>query len=270
MARRNASTRIDLLMEHASQALVATRYFEAERLAMEAMAAARSVSAFERMARICMPLQEARRQRVSIALDLFGNSGMAPRGEAPPGSPAKRRGRRGGAAPAGDRPVAPGVTPSGKARDTNPAHAHLVDFAIPDDLHRLPAAFEPGCWLVQPPNVAADARRLRLAALEREVPAVVLCREPLTRSGTCPVVAVGALVIRVYVGLPADCAKPDLRWFAAAMESLGDAAMADALREVDPIRRVDALLVRLDAVPEHEKLHQALAAACDVAARAPG
>lgn len=61
--------RVDELMERASTALVATDYFEAERLCLSALRASRHASDFERMARICLPLQEARRQKRQLALD---------------------------------------------------------------------------------------------------------------------------------------------------------------------------------------------------------
>lgn len=60
---------IDSLMERASQALVRTEYFEAERMVSRALLAARRVLDFERMARMCLPLQEARRQKREQALD---------------------------------------------------------------------------------------------------------------------------------------------------------------------------------------------------------
>ncbi len=60
---------IDELMEKASQALAQTRYFEAERLAMKAIGMARESRDYERMGRIVLPLQEARRQRYQLALE---------------------------------------------------------------------------------------------------------------------------------------------------------------------------------------------------------
>jgi hypothetical protein len=57
---------------------------------------------------------------------------------------------------------------------------------------------------------------------------------------------------------------PDLTWFLSTGEALGDAALA-RIDPKDPAQwRVDDLLEMLDAVPDHEKLHQALAAACRI------
>ncbi len=125
----------------------------------------------------------------------------------------------------------------------------------------------PGCYLVQPPAVGADARRLRLAALRQESPVGVLCREPLTQLGLCPVVAIGQVTVRIRLDPPKNWDKPDLKWFAATMEGLGNGAidMLDTGLELD--RQIDFLLDALDSVPDHEKLHQLLAAKCKEAAR---
>jgi len=204
---------IDSLMESASRALVHTRYFEAERLAEEALAAARSSGDFDRMSRILLPLQEARRQRVQQALDVGA------------------------------------VT--------------LVTAPITEEM-----PIERGCYLIQPPQVGADARRLRLMALEREIPVAVLCREPKTKLGLCPVVAISpGMTMRTCVDPPQDWDNPDLPWFAQAMELLGE----HAIESIDPalavLKRLDALLLRLDALPEHESLHQALEQTCREALR---
>lgn len=56
-------------MERASEALTGTRYFECEALCVEALAIAHSTQDYERMARILLPLQEARRQKRQLAQD---------------------------------------------------------------------------------------------------------------------------------------------------------------------------------------------------------
>src|SRR5688572_1720456 len=60
---------IDGTMERASAALVAMRYFEAERLCLRALGRAYELFDYERMARILMPLQEARRLKRQLAVD---------------------------------------------------------------------------------------------------------------------------------------------------------------------------------------------------------
>lgn len=66
---KKANNRIDELMEKASQALVATKYFECERLALDALQMAHRGEDYERMSRVLMPLQEARRQKRLLAID---------------------------------------------------------------------------------------------------------------------------------------------------------------------------------------------------------
>jgi hypothetical protein len=201
MAGPSRQEKVDELMDAAEKALRGSKWFDAERLAQRAMA------------RIALPLQEARRQRVQAVL-------------------------------------------------TPKAGLRIVEGEVPEEV-----TVEPGCYLVQPPAVGADARRMRLAALRQDVPVTVLCREPRTRMGLCPVVAIGMLTVRTKIVPPADWDAPDMAWYAGAMEQLGDAAIAmlDTGLELD--RQVDFVLSALDAVPDHEKLHQVLADVCREAAK---
>ncbi len=216
---------LDRLMDRASRALVGTRYFEVERLCRRALEQAHRARDYGRMARILMPLQEARRQKRQIACDA---------------------GRR--------------------ERVPRPIRGTL----------------RPGCYLVQPPLVGADARRLRERADAARVPVFVLCREPLTKAGLWPVVGVGSpasrrfpVVVRTRVRPPtalerveasptkdAGDIEPSVEWFESAAESLGDAAIASVDPQAHPAWRVDDLLALLDAFPDHEKLHQRLEEAC--------
>lgn len=217
MQRADSLTHVDHLMAEASEALVATEYARAERLAAAALTAAWAADGFGHMARIALPLQEARRQRTLQAFDAARESGLGVR---------------------------------------------VLDFSIEEETE-----VSAGCWLVQPPFVGADARRLRAAALRQDQPVATMTREPLTRQGRCPIVAVGAVVARTTVD-PSPTPIPDLVWFAAAIEALGDSIIAASAAEEDLRRRVEYLLQRLEALPEHEKLHQALAETCRLAERA--
>lgn len=208
-------TPIDELMEKASASLARTDYFEAERACLRALGRARAKDDFERMARICLPLQEARRQIRQLATD---------------------------------------------------AGAVRVISKMPPVGTRL----EPGCYLLEPPRIGIEARNLRELAMRQGVAVMVLAREPLTRSGRWPVVGVGdgnpfPVSVRTQLAPPAEGAVT-MAWFGAAHEALGDAAIA----RVDPRwpadHRVDDLLELLPAVPDHEKLAQALAGACREAA----
>lgn len=207
------AAQIDELMERASEALQQTRYFEAERMAMKALAMARGINDFDRLARIALPLQESRRQRMQAAIDTD--------------------------------------------------QIHIVDQPFGED-----AVHAAGCYLVRPPLVGADARRLRLKAIERDVPVIVVCREPTTDLKLIPIVAIGRFTLRTKVR-PADKNESvTMEWFLSALEALGDTALDEIDPGLTPERRVDALLDRLDTLPEHEKLHQALAEAAKIASRA--
>lgn len=207
---------IDELMERASQALAKTDYFEAERLGMKALDRAWHLCDFERMARITLPIQEARRQLRHLAAD---------------------SGRR---------------------------------FVLRSAPQRQ-GPLEAGCYLLEPPMIGMEARTLRDLCERRRVPAVVLAREPLTKKGTWPIVAVASgpstpVSIRIYV--PPVEGTPSVEWFLSMKEQLGDAALSK-LEKNPAAWRVDDLLHYLDAVPDHEKLMQALEAECRRAATEP-
>jgi hypothetical protein len=203
MAVTAKARKIDQLMEEAMQALSRRAYFDAERTAHQALCLAREATDYQRIMRIMPALQEARRQRMQLAVD---------------------------------------------AQST----VHVLDTAVPESMR-----VEPGCYLVQPPLVGADARRLRLLALEQNVPVMVICREPTTRMRLCPIVAITpGFTVRAKIDPPADPAQPTIEWILDAMEALGDWAITTLDSELTPPRRVEAILTRLEAVPEHELLHQ--------------
>lgn len=207
---------VDELMERASRALASADYFEADRLGMKALDRAWHLHDFERMARIALPVQEARRQIRQLAAD------------------------------AGRRFV----------------------------LRSMPARqgpLEAGCYLLEPPMIGMEARTLRDMLDRKKVPGVVVTREPLTKKGTWPIVAVASgpstpVSIRVYVVPPEG--TPGVEWFLQMKEKLGDAAITKL--EAGPAAwQVDDLLHYLDAVPDHERLWQALAEACRRATKEP-
>ncbi len=232
------------MMEEASRALVARDYFGCERLGANALDRAFGLLDYDRMARVLLPLEEARRQKRDLAFDTR-------------------------------RVIVVG--------DQLPSTRSLVA----------------GCYLICPPLVGVDGRNLRESADRRRVPAIVIVREPTTREGLWPLVAVGPVTIRAKVAPPAAPLPPRPRaprrrakapsppesrragsappgepvpspeWFLAANEALGDAALAEVNPAAHPETRIEALMLRLAAHPDHEKLHQALADACRAAVRDP-
>lgn len=149
-----------------------------------------------------------------------------------------------------------------------------------------------GMYLVQPPDIAADARTWRIDADQRHIPVIVLAREPMPRGGSkaglWPIVAVGPsqtgrdLSIRTYVrpprvvqpsdsGITKDAihGEIDLAWFLEACEALGDSAIAKLKVEDPAAHRVEDLLEFIEAWPAHEKLHQRLMVECRLAQAEP-
>ncbi len=164
------------------------------------------------MASVVLPLQEARRQRMRLAIDC--------------------------------------------------EVLRLVESPIPED-----PQVEAGCYLVQPPQVGADARRLRLSALHREVPILVVCREPTTKLSEVPIVAVGPVTVRAKVDPPPKKGYT-MPWFLMAGRELGAAAIQALDTGLEWHRQVQYLVGCLDAIADHEELHQALHDVCLRAAAA--
>lgn len=127
------------------------------------------------------------------------------------------------------------------------------------------AAFKPGCYLLEPPLVGADGTELGERALAENVPAVVLVREPVTRLGLWPLVAVGPVTVRIRTKPPK---KPDVAWLLAAREEMGDSALSSIDPQSGVEMRVTRLLDALATMWDHEKMHQALREACEEAHRA--
>ena len=207
-----ARARIDEQVQMAEAALRRAKWFEAERCALKGLEMARRAEEFELMASICLPLQEARRQRLQLALDT--------------------------------------------------KKIVILNEGVVEEMK-----VQPGCFIVEPPLVGADARRLRLAALRDEVPVAVLCREPINRMGQCPIVAIGGVTVRTRIPPAKNHDKPTLSWFANALEELGNFAIetVDAGHDLD--KQIDDVLAKLDAHPDHEGLHQTLTELCQEAAK---
>jgi len=124
-----------------------------------------------------------------------------------------------------------------------------------------------GLHMLEPPHVGADARRIRLTALRREVPVLILCREPTTQLGLVPIVAIGLITVRARIGPPEHPDKPSKQWFLRALELLGDAAVGMIDSGLDAVRQVDHAMSLIDSVPDHEGLHMTLMRLCEAAER---
>ena len=218
---------VDHTMEKASQALVETRYFDAIRFAWSALQRAHANRDFLAMARVCLPLQEARRQVRQDALDAAERDGVTVirHGEDLP------------------RPLKPGaclVTPPMIGADGRTLSRTAQRRRVPLFVLTREPMTRKLCW----PIVGLAERSFRAYVS----PPVEL---PYRESYMCRDDYEGPISVE---------------WFAAAGEQLGDAAIASVKTDLHPWWRVDDLMVAVDAVPEHEKLYQRLAEACRDAA----
>ncbi len=216
---------LDRVMDRASRALVATRYFEAERLCLRALEQAHRRRDYGRMARILMPLQEARRQKRQIACDA-GRCELLPR---------RVRGTLG---PGCYLVQPPAVAVAARRFREEADRRRIPVFA----LCREPLT-EAGLWPIVSVG-SGTARRWPLVVRTRVRPPTPLERDQSSATRD-----------------PGDI-TPSAEWFEAAGEALGDAAIASVDPGLHPAWRVDDLMALLDAFPDHEKLHQGLEGAC--------
>lgn len=127
---------------------------------------------------------------------------------------------------------------------------------------------EGGRYLVQPPLVAKDAAILDNALKMSGVSSVVACREPVTRLGLCPVVALGSgVTVRIQVEEPKNPNKPTCAWFDHALEELGDYVIEQLGKISSTQRQLDYLLAHFSAIPTHVGAYRAAIERCNTLAR---
>ena len=106
-----------------------------------------------------------------------------------------------------------------------------------------------GRYLVRPPLVGRDAGLIHHALREKGHCALVLCREPSTSLGLCPIVALGSgVLVRIQIEEPKNPQKPTCAWFDHALEELGDHVLSKLNPESTTKRQLDYLLAHLPAV----------------------
>lgn len=218
-------------MDRASAALIATDYFTAATLSRRALGAAIGAGAYERAARICLPLQEARRQIRQAATDA-GAEGhrflISHPAEAP-------------------EPLRSGcflLMPPLLGIDGRSVREALDQRRMPSLVLVREPLTRAGRW----PIVGVSDAVVRVQV----EPAYPVERSP---SRAC----------RDDASSP-----PPVAWFESTLELLGDAAIATALARTQPAAHLaEELLEGVDAVPDHEKLYQRLAEACRRAAKEP-
>lgn len=209
---------LDAMMDNASRALVAMDYLECERLCVQAQVMARDAEEWTYYARIALPLQESRRQRRMIAAEGTIRVGTSDLKDAP------------------------------------------INW-----LERV----TPGCLVVTPPHTPEQAAQLHQMAHQRRLHVEVLYARPgesswrlatfTGRAAECDVPSPPHECLHRWLSDPADARRQDAAdWFIDATEALGDAMIAGITEPEGTRSRIAALEACLDALPDHEKLHQRL------------
>jgi len=128
-------------------------------------------------------------------------------------------------------------------------------FFINEDLPH-PEEIKPGVYLIAPPRVGMDGKRLRDAAHKNNVPVITLVREPTTKTGLVPVVAIARKTFRAKVE-PYD--QPTIDWVLGAIEALGESALELMPSNYVVHQQVDYLVQCIHTHPDYEKFYLLLA-----------
>jgi hypothetical protein len=121
-----------------------------------------------------------------------------------------------------------------------------------------------GRYLVRPPLVARNASDLQTSLDERGFSTVVLCREPKTQQGLCPLVTLGDnTTVRSQIKEPMNPDKPTVSWFDAGTDELGRVIVEKTDTFTTNDRKLDYLLGHLCAVPAYDGLYGAIITICD-------
>ena len=127
---------------------------------------------------------------------------------------------------------------------------------IINETNRVTSISLGGRYLVQPPLVAKDASLIRQDLKEKGLPSIILCREPKTKRGLCPVVSLGSgVIIRVQIEEPKDIEHPTCAWFDRAIDALGLQVISLAEKQDNVLRRLDFLVAHMPAVPSYRPIY---------------
>lgn len=245
--------KIDALMEQASSALVDRQYFDVERLCLSALRKSHRSGDYERLSRIILPLQEARRQIRDLAFDA-GKAGavFVVDDHIPVG-----------------RALVAGcylVQPPRVGVDGRILRETAAKRGIPTIVTVREPVTQDGLW----PLVSVGPVTVRTKVAPPSLAPARAARTGRATAGAAAPEAPGARGRKaVVVPSPPLPKPPPAEWFIRANEALGDAAIASLLPHLTIHAQVDALIERLEAMADHEKLHQRLHAAARDAGRTP-
>ncbi len=134
-----------------------------------------------------------------------------------------------------------------------------------ESLDEANAIKEAGRYLVRPPLVGRDAALVHHALKEKKISSLFVCREPTTKLGLCPIVALGSgVTVRVQIDEPKCTDKPTCAWFDHALSELGAHVVEEAEKQGEEVRQLDFLLAHLPAVATYKPAYLA-AIACSKA-----
>jgi hypothetical protein len=125
-----------------------------------------------------------------------------------------------------------------------------------------------GRFLVRPPLVGKDASLIEHALKGKGYSAIVLCREPVTKLGLCPIVSLGSgVTVRTQVEEPVNPDKPSCGWFDGVVQEFGAYVVGNIDENATHQRQLDNLLAHLSAVPSHGEAYRIAIKLCDALAR---
>ncbi len=228
-------------MEKASAALLERDYLTCELYAERALTEARRLESWDDYARILMPLQESRRQRRMIAAEgwmIFGPErvqtvldSLAASGPAPGPKPYSSAGKQ------------PGEIYAAQIVVTAPLGA-------PEARQIWKEAVRRRLWIEVLLAEGSGPSRTVRSWRDREIAASITAPEG------CPI---GSWLEPEQAVSQGKTSISPSAWFQDAAETLGDAAVAMQAERSSSVAKLDRLAQAIDAVPDHEILHQRLA-----------
>ena len=134
---------------------------------------------------------------------------------------------------------------------------------IIESLDEANAIKEAGRFLVRPPLVGRDASLMHHALKEKKIPSLFVCREPTTKLGLCPIVALGSgVIVRVQIDELENSDRPTCAWFDHALNELGAHVVEESEKQSEDERQLDYLLAHLPAVAMYKPAYLAAIACC--------
>ena len=114
-----------------------------------------------------------------------------------------------------------------------------------------------GRFLVKPPLVGRDASLIEHALKKMGYSVIVLCREPKTKLGLCPIVSLGSgITVRTQVDEPKDPEMPTCSWFDDVVQEFGAHVVDRIDVSATNQRQLDYLLAHLSAIPSHGEAYR--------------